>query len=592
MQTPKASKKGSSEVPRKVSPRANSSEVPQKISPRSISSEMTRKLSPRAVSSEVPQKISPRAVRKLNTTGLESDTVSSSNKSSRTPRKTSPKVIECRSPKSPVPEIQKRRVSKVGELESQISQLQADLNGVKDQLNSSNTSKKQAEQEVDESKKQLLVVSSKLEESKLEELRIIKTQNLSQELKIQTKMVAKSVAKQKEQLESANSELYSLKEGLGKTILVIGDMRKQITNCKESESKASALVDETLLQLDTAKMNVDTLRINGVKATEACDAIAFELDQSRAQINLLEGLVNKLKANLDDKKVEGENEKNGELVEAEVRLVKWQIGQLSLALESAEMRFHEEQIRRTVEIRSAYEYVEEIKSKSSIKEVELEVEVDKAKAYIEKLKADMMGKESQLRGVQKTMSNERENELENKLRKTKEVIENLKANIMEKETEFHNILDENGALKLEMKKNGANDMAFAQLEVARAAEERARARLNYVSEEAEKRDKRETRLAEQLEVARAANLETEAELRRLRVQSDQWRNAAETAVAMLSTGKNEKFVERTGSMDSNYNHVTGKIGSPYLDEMDVDFVKKKNGNVLKRIGILWKKQQK
>lgn len=163
---------------------------------------------------------------------------------------------------------------------------------------------------------------------------------------------------------------------------------------------------------------------------------------------------------------------------------------------------------------------------------------------------------------------------------------------MEKETEFHNILDENRTLKLEMKKNGVNDEAFAQLEAARAAEERARARLNYVSEEAEKRDKREMCLAEQLEAARAANLETEAELRRLRVQSDQWRKAAETAAAMLSTGKNEKFVERTRSMDSNYNHVTGKIGSPYLDEMDVDFDKKKNGNVLKRIGILWKKQQK
>ncbi|KAL7180369.1 hypothetical protein ACSBR1_043549 [Camellia fascicularis] len=77
----------------------------------------------------------------------------------------------------------------------------------------------------------------------------------------------------------------------------------------------------------------------------------------------------------------------------------------------------------------------------------------------------------------------------------------------------------------------------------------------------------------------------EAELRRLKVQSHQWRKAAEAAAAMLSTGNNGKFMERIGSLDSNYNPAMGKIGSPDSDDVIDDFIKKKNGNVLRKIGV-------
>jgi hypothetical protein len=77
-------------------------------------------------------------------------------------------------------------------------------------------------------------------------------------------------------------------------------------------------------------------------------------------------------------------------------------------------------------------------------------------------------------------------------------------------------------------------------------------------------------------------------LRRLKVQSDQWRKAAEAAAAMISSGNNGKFVERTSSLDSNYN----PLASPYSEDMDDDSPKKKNGNMLKKIGVLWKKGQK
>ena len=59
----------------------------------------------RSSPSGAPQKISPRTVRQLKTTSLESDSASSSNQASRTPKDKSPKVIERRSPRSPVSEV-------------------------------------------------------------------------------------------------------------------------------------------------------------------------------------------------------------------------------------------------------------------------------------------------------------------------------------------------------------------------------------------------------------------------------------------------------------------------------------------------------
>jgi hypothetical protein len=45
------------------------------------------------------------------------------------------------------------------------------------------------------------------------------------------------------------------------------------------------------------------------------------------------------------------------------------------------------------------------------------------------------------------------------------------------------------------------------------------------------------------------NSKMEAELRKIKVQSDQWRKAAEVAAAMLSARNNGNFMERTGSLD-------------------------------------------
>ncbi|KAK9279758.1 hypothetical protein L1049_013440 [Liquidambar formosana] len=618
----------------------------------------------RSGSSEVPQRVSPRAVRQLKITGLESNSASSSNQASRTPNNRSPKVVERKSPRSPVSELQKKRPSKVSELESQISQLKEDLKKTKDQLSSSESWKMQAQQESEESKKQLLAMSSKLEESQQqlqelstsEEARVIELQKISQEhdrawqseleavqkqhsvdsaalasamneiqqLKVQLDMVDESESAQTKNTELAHAELQSLKGKIAETLSLVEDMKNQLRDCKESEAQAQALVGETLLQLETAKRTVETFRVDGIKAMEAYSSIASELDQSRARVNLLEGLVSKLKADLinassngsqnsaANRELEleiGENGKIGESIqlEAELNSAKSEVEQLRSALENAEIRYHEEEIRNTVQIKSTNELMEQIKSVSSQRVAELEAELEKTKADIEELKANLMDKETELQGIseenevlnmklEKSLSRQREYELERDLKKSREDVADLKANLMDKETEFQNISEENEMLKLEVKRREADggkmNEVVAELEAARAAEREALMKLGGVTEEADKSSRRAAQVAEQLEAAQAATAEMEAELRRLKVQSDQWRKAAEAAATMLSAGNHGKFMERTGSLDSNFDPVTGKISSPYSEDMDDDSLKKKNGNMLKKIGVLWKKPQK
>ncbi|GKC77406.1 interactor of constitutive active ROPs 2, chloroplastic-like protein, partial [Tanacetum coccineum] len=101
-------------------------------------------------------------------------------------------------------------------------------------------------------------------------------------------------------------------------------------------------------------------------------------------------------------------------------------------------------------------------------------------------------------------------------------------------------------------------------------------KVDHLVEEIEKSTRKVARVEEQLEVAQAANYEIEAELRKLKVQYDEWRKAAEAAAAMLSTSSNtnRRLMERTCSMN---NTTPGRnIGSPYGEDIDDDeFMKKK-----------------
>ncbi|KAG4970505.1 hypothetical protein AAZX31_13G120500 [Glycine max] len=616
----------------------------------------------RTGTSEVPQRkspASPQNARKLKTPGSDTDSVSSSPKpGSKTPKNKSPKVTERKSPRSPISE--KKQPSRVQESESQLAQLEEDLKRTKDKLNSSESWKRKAQQEAEEAKKQLLAMSKELEESqqqllelsaseeeRLQELHkisqdrdqawkseleavqkqhsmdstaLMSAMNEIQKLKMQLERVYESEAVHISNAESDNAEIEDLRMELDEALTLVEKLKNELSDCKESESRDLEVVGKTQMQLEAANKTVETLQLEGEKASEAYKSLALELDQARAQVKSLEELVSKLQADLvgganknmlglvieAEPELAPKNVENEEINQLKAELVsaKSEATQLKSALDVSEVRYQEEYIRSTLQIRSAFEQLEHAKSESSRRQGENE-ELKRARADIEELRERLMDKESQLQGLseeneilmsrmKQNQPSEKESEPVVELKKLDADMAKLKERLLDRETELQNVTEENNALKKEIKreeleKNKIPDEAVASAEAARATEREALVKLGYITEEADKSNRRVAQITEQLDAAQAANSELEAELRRLKVQSDQWRKAAEAAAAMISAGNNGKFVERTGSLDSSYNSITAKMSSPYSENTDDDSPKKKNTNMLKKIGVLWKK---
>ncbi|XP_021734182.1 interactor of constitutive active ROPs 3-like [Chenopodium quinoa] len=604
---------------------------------------------------ESPQKVSARPARQLKINPVEPTSSSpSSNATAKTPNR-SPKVIERRSPRSPISE--KKRPSKLSELESQISKLHDDLKKVKDQLVASESVKKEAQEDAEESKRQLADVSSKLEENQKQlcqllaskEENIVDLQNISEDkehewksqiesvrqqhsadsaalasaleeierLKLHLEKVTESGDVQVEQSETA-AELQSLKDNLTETVSVLEIMKQELKDSRVSEAEAQDLVRETLLQLEAAKETVNALRSDVNRSTEAYNAFVSELEQSKARVFFLEGVVKGLNADLMNLSSVNSLESVGDQIlpedvsqlQIELQAAKSDVRQLKSALEAAEIRYNDERSHSSTQIGNASDLLEQMKMQSRLREAELEVELKNASASIEELKANLMDKETELQGIsdendslnlklEKSLACQREQEVENELKRLREDVADLRSNLMDKETELQSISEENEILKLEiskheMDKSVENDQVAAEVDASRAAEQDAVTKLGYMMEEVDKSNRKAARVVEQLEAAQATNSEMEAELRRLKVQSDQWRKAAEAAASMLSPGSNGKYVERTGSLplDNKYSPIRGRHSSPYMDDYDDDSFKKKNGNVLKKIGVLWKKPQK
>lgn len=616
----------------------------------------------RTSSSEVPQRKSlatPRTARQLKLPGSDSDSVSSAASPMNKTPKGSPKVVERKSPRSPA--LEKKRPSRVSELESQLAQLQEDLKKAKEQLNASDSWKRRAQQEAEEAKKQLSAMSARLEESqqqlleittsedtRVEELRqlsqdrdkawqseldaVQKQQSMDsaalgsamneiQRLKFQLEKVAESEAAQTKHAESAYAEMQNLRIELTETLSLVEKLKNELSYCKESESQALEDVRKSQMQLETANANLEMLRSDGIKATEAYNTLSLELELSKARVKSLEELVcklqndllnssNKLAESMGDVHLSQKNGENEEIdkLKGELDLARNELRQLRSALDASETRYQEEYIQSTLQIRSAYEQLEGAKSESSQREADLETELKNVKALIEELRANLLDKETELQSISEeneglnlkiktNESNQRDSKLAVELKKLESEVVELNASILDKETELMSLTEQNGMLKMEiesreMERNKVNDEAISLAEAARVAEREALMKVGFLTEEADKSSRRAARVTEQLDAAQAASTEMEAELRKLKVQSDQWRKAAEAATAMLSAGNNGKFVERTGSLDGQYSPMIGNTGSPYCEELDDDSPKKKNANMLKKFGVLWKKGQK
>lgn len=556
----------------------------------------------RAVTLEVPQR-TPKTARQLKTSGAEPENSSTQSPVTRTPKPRSPKVSERRSPRTPTSE--KKRPGRVAELETQLANLQEELKKAKDQLSQSEASKKRANEDADVAKKELADMSEKLqdsqqqldeisasEESRLQELRKISqdrdraweseleavqkhhsmdsaalasAMNEIQKLKIQLEKLSESEANQAKYAESAHNDVLALRLELSETLAVVEELKTQLNDSKDSEAKALEIVSQTQEQLEAVKSTEEAMRSEKVKAMEACDSLTTELEKLKAESH-------------GDAQVDDEEES--------------EVAKLRLALEGAEKRYQEEYIQTTLQIRSAYELVEQSRSESCEKVQILEANLEKSKAELEDLKAKLIEKEEKLQNVSEENKNLNEKLKlttdENKnteddnadvveLKRLEADLEDLKRVMIEKETELKNITEENKRLMMEK-------------DQVAEGEKEAVMKLGYLTEEAEKSGRKVVRVTEQLDLAQPANAEMEAELRRLKVQSDQWRKAAEAAAAMLSGGNNGKFVERTGSLDSHT--IGGKLNSPFSEDMEDESPKKKNGNMLKKIGVLLKKSQK
>ncbi|GJX63194.1 interactor of constitutive active ROPs 2, chloroplastic-like protein [Tanacetum coccineum] len=584
-----------------------------------------------AATLEVPQR-TPKTARQLKTSGAEADSSVSHSPANRTPKARSPKVTDRRSPRTPTSE--KKRPGRVTELETQLANLQEELKKANEQLNQSESWKIRAHEDAEEAKKQLAEMSEKLqesekqldeisasEESRLQELRKISqdrdreweseleavqkhhsmdsaalasAMNEIQKLKIQLEKVSESEATQAKYADSAHDEMLKLRLELSETLRLVDELKIQLNDSKDSEARALEIMSQTREQLETLKSTEETLRMEKLKAVEAYESLSLELEKSNARADSLEGLVSNLEAKdvnpkgNDDAVVDDQEELN---------CVKIEVEKLRSELEGAEKRYQEEYIQSTLQIRSAYELVEQTRSESGEKVSTLEANLEQSKAELEALKSKLVEKDFKLENISE--ENKFLNEKLEKTELTTEIdtkddtevtklvadLEDMKRVMLEKETELKSITEENERLKME--KNHVNDEAVASAE---AAEREALMKVGYLTEEADKSSRKVVRVTEQLDLAQAANAEMEAELRRLKVQSDQWRKAAEAAAAMLSGGANGKFVERTGSLDTHT--IGGKLNSPFSEDMEDESPKKKSGNMLKKFGGLLKKSPK
>ncbi|XP_056866122.1 interactor of constitutive active ROPs 5 isoform X2 [Raphanus sativus] len=367
---------------------------------------------------ELPQKKSslpaPKLARRVNKpSGVESDP-----KTKTSPKTQTPKVATAdrRSPRIPLNE--KKRTGRIPELESQVSRLQEELKKAKEELNRSEALKREAKQEAEEAKHQLMEINTS-EDSRIEELR-----KLSQERD-----------------KTWQSEVDAMKRQHG---------------------------------MDSAALSCAITEVQKLKSklfeTES------ELEKSRFEVRSLEKLVR------DSSSSSGEVETLKEAME----LARQEISQLKSAVEVAERRYQDEYIQSTLQIRSAYEQAEAVKTKCAQREAELAEELKRTEA------------EALSKGY----------EVAEDFKKLESDLAEVRGCLVDKEMELQR-------LRSEMEKR----------------------------------------------VETANNEATEAELRRVKVQCEQWRKAAETAASILNSEE-----ERTDSIE--------------------------NGKMLKKFGVLLKKNHK
>ncbi|XP_010279620.1 PREDICTED: interactor of constitutive active ROPs 4-like [Nelumbo nucifera] len=173
----------------------------------------------------------------------------------------------------------------------------------------------------------------------------------------------------------------------------------------------------------------------------------------------------------------------------------------------------------------------------------------------------------------------------------------LKEKLAEKEKQLEMIREENELLKKKVKEAAVESASFLVME------EESALKLTKMGQELEESKANVARLKQQLETVEGAKVALETEMKKLRVQTEQWRKAADAAAAVLAGGMemNGRVAGRCGSMDKHLSSggletagggYTGFVGSPLLgDESDDGFGGgKRKGTGIRMFGDLWKRK--
>ncbi|CBI32925.3 unnamed protein product, partial [Vitis vinifera] len=173
----------------------------------------------------------------------------------------------------------------------------------------------------------------------------------------------------------------------------------------------------------------------------------------------------------------------------------------------------------------------------------------------------------------------------------------LKAKLEEKEKELEGSCQEIEGLKKQLNE------AASEIVLVRTKEEEMALRLSQLGEDLKANKANEAQLKEKLEAVEGVKEALEAEMKKLRVQTEQWRKAADAAAAVLAGGvemNGRRISERCGSMDKHFGGVfessaggyAGFVGSPVLaDDFDDGFGSgKRKGSGIKMFGDLWKRK--
>lgn len=174
----------------------------------------------------------------------------------------------------------------------------------------------------------------------------------------------------------------------------------------------------------------------------------------------------------------------------------------------------------------------------------------------------------------------------------------MKVNLEEKEKELEVFRLENESLKDQLNE------ASLEMSTCRAKEGEMSSKLNQLQQQLDASKGKEVTLKEKLQAVEGAKEALETEMKKLRVQTEQWRKAADAAAAVLSGGvdmNGMRMPERCGSMDIKHfgsvfqpsgGGYAGFVGSPSLGEDSDDGYGsgKRKGSGMRKFGDLWKKK--